>query len=137
MHNLTNDYKLSYRAKMRDPRWIAFRAKLITERDCRCQECGCELTDGGGSVHHVAYIRGKEPWEYTGRLSELLLVLCWPCHQDRQANDEEAQFEFARLLAQLKTQSVYEMARGLRDHANGGAGGSKLYDAFETIRSAK
>lgn len=133
MNNPSNDFRLAYRAKMKDPRWRVFRARLISDRNCRCQECG-EVFEEGLTIHHVDYLRGREPWEYP---DDLVLVLCWDCHQGRQVNDEEALFEFARLLAQLKSQSVYEMARGIRNHVNGGAGGRKLYDAYETIRGIK
>ncbi len=126
MNNPGNDYKLAYRAKMKDPRWIRFRDKTISDRECRCEECGGEAT----SVHHIAYLRGHEPWEYP---PDLVLALCWPCHQQRQGHDEDAKAEFGRLLGRLTSAQVYELTKGIRATVDGCEGRINLFDAFEAI----
>jgi hypothetical protein len=121
----------TYWEKLHDPRWWAFSDRIIAERENKCQECG-NGRDGGAplQVHHVDYIRGREPWDYP---DELVLCLCRTCHRERQIHDEECKFEFARLLGQLKSWDVYELSKGIRAHNNRGEYKHKLFDAFAAI----
>lgn len=71
-----------YSEKLRDPRWLAFRAEFIASRrrfDCadECDDCGVD-TAGRLNVHHRFYKPGADPWEYK---FEELRLLCSSCHQ--------------------------------------------------------
>jgi hypothetical protein len=46
------------------------------ERDkWKCKRCGC--ADKTLNVHHLEYLRNREPWEYA---DDLLVTLCDDCH---------------------------------------------------------
>lgn len=83
-------------------------------------------------MHHVTYVRGREPWDYG---KDLLICLCRDCHMERQIHDEEAQYEFARLCAQMGTWQVYELAKGIRLLMQSPMD-VKLYDAYEALAEA-
>jgi len=123
---------MTYSEKLKDPRWICRRAALIAKNGHRCQECGQGAEDGERTlqIHHVAYIRGREPWDHP---DEILICLCPTCHTDRQVHDEEARFEFARLIAGLSSFQVYELSKKLRTKLDGGWK-PKLFDAFEAMQ---
>lgn len=69
---------LSYSEKLRDPRWQERRRVILDRADFSCEECGAE--DIALHVHHKAYRRGAEPWEYE---DDELIALCEGCHADR------------------------------------------------------
>jgi 5-methylcytosine-specific restriction endonuclease McrA len=69
---------MTYKEKLRDPRWQKKRL-LILERDgWKCTICGDNKRNL--QVHHVVY-RRLEPWEYPDYLYQ---SLCEDCHAHRQ-----------------------------------------------------
>lgn len=121
---------MTYAQKLKLPQWRQRRCERIEKAEHCCSACGGhESIVGALQVHHVIYLRGREPWEYS---DELLLVLCESCHFDRQINDEEASFEFAWLRAQMSNAQVYELAKGLRLAIDGGYA-PKYFDAHEAL----
>lgn len=73
---------MSYSEKLRDPRWQRRRLEIL-ERDCfTCVECRRE--DLELHVHHIRYIRGRDPWDYP---EELLVTLCAECHDRIHAGE--------------------------------------------------
>lgn len=66
----------SYSDKLRDPRWQRKRLEIMQRDGFKCQEC----TDDSVTlhVHHVRYIKGREPWDYP---NGLLVTLCETCHE--------------------------------------------------------
>lgn len=67
----------SYSEKFKDPRWQKKRLEVLNEHNFECQSCG----DTGKQlhVHHPAYKKGAEPWEYK---SCELMCLCGDCHAE-------------------------------------------------------
>ena len=67
----------TYKNLLLDPRWQRRRLKRLEAANWQCQQCG----DGSSElqIHHVEYIDGLLPWEYTD--SELQ-CLCDSCHKD-------------------------------------------------------
>lgn len=66
---------MTYAEKLKDPRWQRKRLEIMERDGFKCRRCG-EKTKTL-HVHHVAYLRGKAPWEHpdTG-----MLTLCEGCH---------------------------------------------------------
>lgn len=122
----------TYAEKLKDPRWTCRRADIIEKNGGLCQQCGQGVGEVGPSlqIHHVAYIRSREPWDYP---DELLICLCPTCHTNRQVHDEEARFEFARLIGRLSSWEVYSLSKKIREHLDAGWK-PKLFDAFEAIK---
>lgn len=68
--------RLTYSEKLRSPRWQRRRLEIMERAGFRCERCGAG--DRTLNVHHGAYEKGLEPWEYP---DELLWCLCEEqCH---------------------------------------------------------
>lgn len=71
---------LSYREKLKDPRWQRLRLKTLDRAEWCCEWCGD--TAATLHVHHNFYVRGRQPWEYS---AAELAVLCEHCHGEIEA----------------------------------------------------
>lgn len=67
--------KVSYAEMLKDPRWQKRKSEILTRDKFTCQLCGD--TTNTLHVHHLRYIKGNNPWEYS---DEDLLTLCEDCH---------------------------------------------------------
>jgi len=65
----------NYSEKLSDPRWEQRRKEFVNSRERFCQSC--RRSDLVLQVHHLAYERGREPWDYQ---DHELTLLCEPCH---------------------------------------------------------
>lgn len=72
--------KTSYAEKLKDPRWQKKRLEILNRDDWCCQWC-CD-DESTLIVHHLAYEKGREPWEYD---DDTLLTLCENCHETDHA----------------------------------------------------
>ena len=70
------------------------------ESNYTCCECGVPLAAGTMDlqVHHVAYIRGLDPWEHP---RELMVVVCDHHHKQRQAIEQAIYVKVGQHLAGL------------------------------------
>lgn len=73
----------TYFEKLKDPRWQRKRLEAMEAAEFMCQMC-CDSTTTL-HVHHKAYFKGREPWEYD---IEQLAVVCENCHKDEHASDD-------------------------------------------------
>lgn len=82
----------TYFQKLRDPRWQKKRLEVMQINEFHCEICG----DGESplNVHHKAYFKNKEPWEY---LNQQLSCLCESCHDQEHKNIDPFKF-FGSLL---------------------------------------
>jgi len=69
---------MTYQEKLKDPRWLVKRDKLLQNRDEKCQLCG---TSDKLTIHHGYYRPKGDPWDYE---DESLWILCWTCHMRSQ-----------------------------------------------------
>jgi len=78
----------SFFAKYRHPKWQQKRLEVMKDAGFACERC---LEDDETlNVHHIYYIKGRDPWEYD---SSELVCLCESCHLD--IHDEEARLQAA------------------------------------------
>lgn len=70
----------TYSEKLKDPRWHEFRRRAFDFYGYQCTTCGedSEKTDRH-HVHHLRYMKGREPWEYDLRD---VTILCKNCHDE-------------------------------------------------------
>ena len=67
---------MSYKDKLKDPRWLEFRKRVYEKDGYRCTICNTK--DRPLNAHHRFYEDNKEPWEYNvGNLD----TLCNWCHE--------------------------------------------------------
>lgn len=68
--------KKTYAEKLLDPRWQRRRLEMFNSSDWTCSHCGEH--ENTLHLHHKAYIRGRDPWDYD---DDQLTVLCDGCHK--------------------------------------------------------
>lgn len=69
-------YKQSYAQKLKSPQWQKMRLRVLEADGWTCQRCGD--TESTLHVHHKAYLRDREPWDYP---ICALVTLCEECHE--------------------------------------------------------
>lgn len=70
-----------YSDKLKDPRWQRKRLEIMRRDGFACRLCSA--TEKTLHVHHLWYIRGREPWDY---LDSSLITLCLDCHEEEHAS---------------------------------------------------
>ena len=71
----------TYAEKLKDPRWQRKRLEIMQRDDFQCRVCGDERKTL--HVHHIRYIKGREPWEYK---DFYFVTLCEGCHRDEESD---------------------------------------------------
>jgi len=66
----------SYFEKLKDPRWQRKRLEVLQDRSFECEECGDR--ESTLHVHHPAYRKNIEPWDYH---TDELMCVCENCHK--------------------------------------------------------
>ena len=98
-----------YSKKLRDPRWQKTRLQVLDRDEWACRQC----FDSKSTlhVHHLAYERGKEPWDYP--LGNFL-TLCEDCHNDETASRRAAEYRLLQAIrrAGFFATDVEELADG-------------------------
>lgn len=85
----------AYSEKLKDPRWQKLRLEIFERDKWECQIC--YATDKTLHVHHLHYLKGREPWEYADEM-QFLLTVCCDCHEVESASLQDAKDTlFARL----------------------------------------
>lgn len=72
----TGDLMATYYEKLKDPRWQKRRFEVMNRAQFACQICHAD--NKTLNVHHHAYRRGFNPWDYAD--SEMS-CLCRDCHE--------------------------------------------------------
>ena len=91
---------MTYKEKLKDPRWQDKRREILARDNYQCQYCFALKTEVGVlNVHHLKYLTNYEPWEYP---DELLITLCQYCH--------EADHEWTK----IRERTIRERGVGLR-----------------------
>jgi hypothetical protein len=65
----------TYSEKLRDPKWQKKRLEVLQRDEFCCQLCNDKETEL--HIHHIFYIKGKNPWEYN---DSDLVTYCKYCH---------------------------------------------------------
>lgn len=64
-----------YYKKLKDPRWQRRRLEILEKAGFVCEYCGS--SERTMHVHHKAYLKGRDPWDYSDFWLE---ALCEKCH---------------------------------------------------------
>ncbi len=65
----------TYSEKLLDPRWQRKRLEILQRDNFTCR--GCDNDQATLHVHHLAYERDREPWDYP---NSALITYCRDCH---------------------------------------------------------
>lgn len=66
----------TYSEKLLDPRWQKKRLQIFERDNFTCQKC--RDNENTLHIHHLAYIKDTEPWDYP---DDYLLAVCKNCHE--------------------------------------------------------
>ena len=94
-----------YSAKLKDPRWQKKRLEIMQAANFTCEDCNARNKEL--QIHHCAYIKALQPWEYG---IDLLMCLCPDCHKHRQERDEAFRVSLGRVLRFVKPSGYEEDA---------------------------
>jgi hypothetical protein len=75
---------MKYSDKLKDPRWQKKRLQVMEKANFKCVQCGDSKNTL--AVHHMVYIKGKEPWDYQ---DDLLKCFCEKCHEYQHGLTQE------------------------------------------------
>jgi hypothetical protein len=90
-----------YWEKLKDPRWQRKRLEIMQRDDFTCTRCNTATETL--NVHHVRYIKGREPWEYE---NDLLKTLCESCHKETHEFKEKFDSVAAALFSCAEDETV-------------------------------
>lgn len=65
----------TYAEKLKDPRWQKFRLMIFERDNWECLRCDCKIKQL--HVHHLNYVKNKNPWNYK---YDEVATLCEDCH---------------------------------------------------------
>lgn len=75
-----------YSDKLKHPLWQKKRLEILNRDGFKCRACGGE--DEMLHVHHLRYLKARDPWDYN---NSSLVTLCHVCH-----DMEHAEFQAAK-----------------------------------------
>lgn len=73
-----NYSKSDYAKKFQTKKWQKKRAKILKRDGFKCQSDYCSAEDGMMHVHHIIYLKDRDPWDYD---DYFLITLCEECHE--------------------------------------------------------
>lgn len=94
---------MTYSDKLKDPRWQKKRLEIMLRDKFTCQLCSA--TTATLHVHHLAYEKGKEPWEYE---EKMLVTICVGCHEEETFERRQFEEQLIQLLRK-NGYSIYDL----------------------------
>ena len=90
--------KAQYRSMLRTKAWRVKRLEILTRDKFKCRNC---KSDKRLTVHHLYYIDGFKPWEYS---NPSMITLCDKCH--RKLHKDQPISSFIRKKITRKVRST-------------------------------
>lgn len=103
---------MTYSEKLKDPRWQRCRLDTFERASWKCEEC--HIGTSTLTVHHVVYIKGRNPWEYR---PDLLQCLCEPCHKHREELFRKITDSIKIALKEFPTERLVQCSKKLMSTA--------------------
>jgi hypothetical protein len=98
---------MSYKDKLRDPRWQRRRLDVLNAANWTCQDAGCKSNTKTLEVHHCYYLPDTDPWDYP---TDAYLALCEDCHEERQQLERDIKISLSRCLRLVPIQRLKRAA---------------------------
>lgn len=64
----------TYAEKLKSPHWQRLRLRIFERDNWTCRECGDSESEL--HVHHIMYIKGRQPWQYEDTNFKTLCEIC-------------------------------------------------------------
>lgn len=81
--------KSSYYDKLKRPEWQKKRLEILKRDNFTCQKC--KDTETQLHVHHLYYVKDRDPWGYPDLA---LMTLCSECHKSADVGNEIYNWEY-------------------------------------------
>ena len=91
----------SYSEKLQDPRWQKKKTEILIRDNFTCTRCNG--TDVTLHVHHLEYIRGRDPWDYDNSKLALLCSICHKITHEKIKPLEKERYEEMKLIYEHTT----------------------------------
>ena len=98
---------MTYKEKLRDPRWQKKRLEIFSRDDWAC--CYCHRKDSTLQVHHLIYAK-RDPWDYPNHIYQ---TLCESCHSERQELTDKIVDAIRLALKNVPTERLSDAAKRL------------------------
>jgi 5-methylcytosine-specific restriction endonuclease McrA len=102
---------MTYKEKLRDPRWQKKRLEIFERDGWQCQSCGSK--ENSLQVHHLIYAQ-RDPWEYDDHVYQ---TLCETCHEERQQITDRLVDAIKIAIAKVPTQRLQIVAQRICSEA--------------------
>lgn len=106
---------MTYQEKLKNRKWQQKKHEIFELAGYECEEARCR---GGPSeqlqTHHLAYAKGRDPWDYP---NELLMCLCAVCHPLRQVEEDKAHAALGIALRKVPIERLNVVAQYLIEQA--------------------
>ena len=89
--------KKSYSDKLRDPRWQKKRLEIMERDEFFCHGCCDDSIEL--NVHHLYYLKNRDPWDYP---NDAFITLCEDCHKEMHLTKEA----FKPVIAKIESFDV-------------------------------
>lgn len=90
-------HKEQWQAWLKEDEWNLKRTEILLRDNFKCQITNCFARPDNLQVHHLYYIQGLKPWEYS---NDCMVTLCAKHHHEYHLKVEDAE---KRLCLTLKT----------------------------------
>lgn len=104
-----------YSMKLKNPKWQRRKAEIMLRDNFTCQICGD--TETTLNVHHIRYVKGREPWEYE---DNELITLCEKCHEKRKSFEDINRRTIALLSLGIMKEEIIGLLQCAIDEYNKG-----------------
>lgn len=101
----------TYSDKLKDPRWQKKRLEILERDDWMCVKCGDNKKTL--HVHHMIYVKGKDPWEVS---DDILNTLCSDCHElEHDLMKEYSDLLLEQVKSKFFADDLREIAEGFNN----------------------
>ncbi len=91
--------RMTYKEKLKDPRWLRLRSIALDLAEHKCSDCEITADTRTLEVHHKVYLPKREPWDY--EVGDLR-CLCSLCHEEH----ERVKIAYCRMLGSFSWMEV-------------------------------
>lgn len=78
------NFRLTYNQQLRTSAWMRKKYEILSRDNFVCSNCLADNLECKLNVHHIAYIKGRQAWEYN---DYMLVTLCDNCHKEQHDNN--------------------------------------------------
>jgi hypothetical protein len=125
--------KIDYKEQLKSPKWQKKRLEIMQRDNFTCQICG--ETEKQLHVHHLAYLPGRNIWDYS---AQHLITVCEECHEFEHGKSEA--YNLSLLLQDIGCCgiTIYEVTKLLEELVGDDSIMLTLIEAYEkTYKTTK